>query len=231
MTIYMGSDISIIREDVLSEETWEQIQPVQGWLTGEREPLCGVSQLQLGIGSRELPETLWVAGIHDQCILGLDFLRSHNCHVNLKDGVLVVDREETPLRRSVTEQEPSCCRVVLSEGVGLRQSVVPVTVNGASEHQRWGLLEQISTQPSSRDLLIARTHVDLKGSQILLWVINLSTQPKKINKGAELVHCETLSADCTVKTDGSDVEILGAVLNVCKEMRLPPHLTDLYDRS
>ena len=78
MTIDTGSDISIVREDVLSEDTWEQIQSAQEWLrtaTGEREPLRGVSQLQLGIGSQELPETSWVAGIHDQCILlGLDFL-------------------------------------------------------------------------------------------------------------------------------------------------------------
>ena len=87
MTIDSGSDISIVREDLLSEETREQIQPVHGWLrtaTGEREPLHGVSQLQVGIGSHELPETLWVAGIHDQCILGLDFLQSHICQVNCK---------------------------------------------------------------------------------------------------------------------------------------------------
>jgi hypothetical protein len=109
MTIDTGSDISIIREDVLSEDTREQIQSVQGWLrtaTGERESLRGVSQLQVGIGSRELPETLWVAGIHDQCILGLDFLQSHNCQVNLQKGILTIDGEETPLRRS-TQLEPN----------------------------------------------------------------------------------------------------------------------------
>ena len=237
MTIDTGSDISIVREDVLSEEARKQIHPVQGWLrtaTGEREPLCGESQLQVRIGSRELPETLWVAGIHDQCILGLDFLQSHNCQVNLKDGVLVVDGEETPLRRSATDQEPSCCRLVLSEGVclpPLSESVVPVTVDGASEYQRWGLFEQTSKPQSFKDLLVARTLVDLKGSQIPLRVMNLSTQPQKINKGAELAHCETLSTNCTIKMDGDEDEIIGAVQNVYKEMKLPPHLMDLYDRS
>ena len=226
VTIDTGSDISIVREDVLSEETRKQIQPVQGWLrtaTGEREPLRGESQLQVGIGSRELPETLWVAGIH---VLGLDFLQSHNCQVNLKDGVLVIDGEETPLRRSATDQEPRCCRVVLSEGVclpPLSESVVPVTVDGASEHQRWGLLEQTSKPQSFRDLLVARTLVNLKGSQIPLRVMNLSTQSQKISKGAELAHCETLSTNCTIKTDGDEDETI--------EIKLPPHLTDLYDCS
>ena len=91
LTIDTGSDISIVRADVLSGESQEKIQPVEGCLrtaTGEREPLRGISQLELGIGSRRLPKTLWVAGIHDQCILGLDFLHSHSCQVNLRDGVL-----------------------------------------------------------------------------------------------------------------------------------------------
>ena len=170
MTIDTGSDISIVREDVLSEETWEQIQPVHGWLstaTGEREPLHGVNQLQVGIGSCELPETLWVAGIHDQCILGLDFLQAHNCQVNLQDGVLTVDGKETPLRRlTAVQPEPSCCRVVLLEGVylpPLSESVVPVTVGGVGEHQRWGLLDQLSTPHPYSDILVARTLVDLQG--------------------------------------------------------------------
>ena len=106
-----------------------------------------MGQLELGIGSRRLPKTLWVAGIHDQCILDLDVLHSHSCQVNLRDGVLIVDEEEIPLRRSGATQEPSCFKVVLKEGVylpPLSETVVSVKVDGAGEHQRWGLLEHNS---------------------------------------------------------------------------------------
>ena len=102
-----------------------------------------------------------------------------------------------------------------------------MTVDGVGEHQRWELLEQMNTQPSFRDLLVARTLVDLKGPQIPLRVMNLSNQSHKINKGSVLAHCETLSAGYTFETDDSEDEILGTVQNVCKEMKLPPHLTDL----
>ena len=102
-----------------------------------------------------------------------------------------------------------------------------MTVDGASEHQRWGLLKQTSKPQSFGDLLVARTLVDLKGSQIPLRVMNLSIQPQKINKGAELAHCETLSTNCSIKMDGDEYEIVGAVQNVYKEMKLPPHLTNL----
>ena len=57
-----------------------------------------------------------MADIHDECILGLDLLQSHECLVNLKDGVLMVGKKEIPLRKMSTE-DPSCCRVVLQEGV------------------------------------------------------------------------------------------------------------------
>ena len=235
MMVDTGSDISIAREDVLSEDTREQIQPVQGWLrtaTGEREPLRGVSQLQLGISSCELPATFWVAGIHDHCILGLDFLQSHNCLVNLPKGVLTVDREETPLRRATPAQpEPNCHRVVLT-GVclpPLSESVIQVTVDGACEHQKWGLLQQVSSPHPFGDLLVARTLVDLKGEQVPLQVMNLSTQPRKINKGAELARCEVLSADCTILTDntGDDSKMVRAIQNRGEEMKLPRHLADL----
>ena len=46
----------------------------------------------------------------------------------------------------------------------------------------------------------------------------------EINKGSMLAHCETLSVDCTVQIDDNEDKILGTVQNVCKEMKLPPHL-------
>ena len=63
--------------------------------------------------------------------------------------------------------------------------------------------------------------------------MNLSTQPQKINKGAELAHCETLSADCTITTDGvgDDSNMVRVVQNLGENIKLPQHLTDLYDRS
>ena len=176
---------------------------------------------------------MWVAGIHDQCILGLDFLQSHNCQVNLRDGVLTVDGEETPLKRSTTTQEPTCFRVVLTEGVclpPLSEIVVPVTVDGAGEHQRWGLLERMSAPHPFNDLLVARTLVDLKGEQIPLRVMNLYNKPQRIKKGTDLARCEAVSADCTSEADVGS-EVVGTIQKVEKETNIPPHLTDLYDRS
>ena len=84
------------------------IEPVDSCLrtvTGEHAPIHGRGQLQLGIGSLVLPQELWVADIHNECILGLDFLQAHS-------------------------KEPNCYKAVLTEGVclfPLAETVVPVS--------------------------------------------------------------------------------------------------------
>ena len=64
----------------------------------------------------------------------LDFLQTHSCQVNLKDGSLVIGEEEIPLRKLKASKEPNCYKVVLTEGVcllPLAEMVVRVRVNGA----------------------------------------------------------------------------------------------------
>ena len=75
-TVDTGSNISIVRPDILSGEDQNLIEPVSSCLrtvTGERAPIHGKGQLQLGIRSQLAPQELWVADIHDDYILGLDF--------------------------------------------------------------------------------------------------------------------------------------------------------------
>jgi len=125
-----GSNISIVRPDVLCGASQELIQPVTSCLqtvTGEHAPIHGRGQLQLGIGSLTVPQELWVADIHDECILGLDFLRTHNCQVNLKDGSLIIGGRNST--EKVTSYCGACYKVVLKEGVcipPLAETVIPV---------------------------------------------------------------------------------------------------------
>ena len=71
LTIDTGSSISLVRSDLLQEDA-ERLQ--EGWLrtvTGERAPVHGWSNMQLGLGTLELPHKMLVADIKDECILGL----------------------------------------------------------------------------------------------------------------------------------------------------------------
>ena len=231
-----GSNISIVRPDVLSGVSQELIQPVSSCLrtvTGERAPIHGKGQLQLGIGSLIIPQELWVADIHDECILGLDFLQSHGCQVNLRDGALILRGEEVPLKRSPAAPEPTCYKAVLTEGVclpPLSEVVVPVRVDGTEADYQWGLLEPTRIPSSLDGLAIARTLVDLQRKQIPLRVMNLSSRQQIINKGTELACCETVNSVFTSRVDTSG-EIPGCVQSAGTIERLPTHLEALYNRS
>ena len=211
------------------------IEPVDSCLrtvTGEHAPIHGRGQLQLGIGSLVLPQELWVADIHDECILGLDFLQAHSCQVNLKDGSLVIGEEEIPLRKSKASKEPNCYKAVLTEGVcllPLAETVVPVRVDGAQADYRWGLLEQPTS--SFDDLLVARTLVDLQRKEVPLRVMNLSNQQRVIRKGTELACCETIHSVLASQVDAERRMVTGCTQNAKILVKLPPHLKELYERS
>ena len=150
ITVDTGSNISIVRPDILKDVDRSLLQPVHSYIrtmTGEQAPIHGKAQFQLGIGPLVLPQELWVADIQDQCILGLDFLYPNGCQVNLRDQLLTIGEHQIPLKRPsiVTDQ---VCKAVLVRKVclpPLAETIVPVRIEGA-QLCTVGLLEQSTDQ-------------------------------------------------------------------------------------
>ena len=199
ITIDTGSNISIVRTDLLTEEDQICVQPVSSCLrtvTGKRAPIHGKGELQLRIGSLNLRHPMWVADIQDKCILGLDFLQRHDCLVNLKDSSLSIRQQEFPLRKSSVETVPSCYRVTLANHVSippLSEAVVSVKIEGGRDGTRWGMLESPPSDEKGCQVdgvLIGRTLVDMQKETIPLRVMNLSRELKVVRRGATLACCE-----------------------------------------
>ncbi len=105
ITIDTGSNISIVRPDVLGDTIARTIQPVTSCLktvTGEQAPIGGRAKLMLQIGRQTYEHDTWVADIADECLLGLDFLVPQACQVDFKDGVLYIGDEEIHGWRNVS---------------------------------------------------------------------------------------------------------------------------------
>lgn len=137
ITVDTGSNISIVRPDVLGEMATQSIQPVTSCLktvTEERAPIRGRVKLPLQIGGQTYHHDTWVADIADECLVGLDFLVPHACQVDLKEGVLYVGDEEIPLEKPrVEEFEPHCYRAVITGTVTVpphSEMIVPARVEG-----------------------------------------------------------------------------------------------------
>ena len=165
ITIDTGSNISIVRADVLANAERQCIQPVRSCLqtvTGKKAPIHGEGDVHLEVGNLIMTHQMWVTDIQDECLLGLDFLERHNCLVNLKDHCLRIGSQEIPLKKSKGETPPSCCRAVLNKDVSippLSETIIPVRINGASTDSEWGIMESMRpTEIHVDGVLVTRTH-------------------------------------------------------------------------
>ena len=141
ITIDTGSNISIVRPDVLPESEIQPINQCIRTVTGEKAPIRGKGNLRLRIGSTEIVHPIrigsteivhptWIADIQDECILGLDFLEPHECLVNLRNGTLQVGEEEIPLQKPAVVTTLTPCRAVLETTVILPPQMCCTCKNG-----------------------------------------------------------------------------------------------------
>ena len=102
MTIDTGSSISIVQLQVLKRlgVDLSAIQPARSSLrsvTGEKRPMLGRITLSLGIAGHTFRQNFWVVDVREDCILGLDFLQQHDCHIDVKDMTIEVRNVTAPL--------------------------------------------------------------------------------------------------------------------------------------
>ena len=223
LTIDTGSNISIVRPDVL-DNPGEMMQASSNCLrtvTGDTAPIQGHGELEVGVGSLLMPHGMWIADITDECILGLDFLEKHDCQVCLKEGVLVIGGQEIPLAMSVRGNTMSCSRVIAKEScivAAQSEAIIPGQLVDNSRHVRWAIVGgNIPQQP--KGLLIGRCLVDLEKPVLPVRVLNPARHTYRVAKGTELASCEPVVNVYTQQDRG----FIGGTL--------PTHLVDLLQRS
>ena len=151
-TIDTGSNISIIRPDILPEQQQQTIQPVSQsfrTVTGEKATILGKGDLRVRIGSQEAVHPMWIADIQGECILGLDFLELHGCGLDLRDNVLYLNGDEIPLLKTeCSVASAKTYRAVLDTTISLPECVAPARVERLqSSDLKWGILEPKSRMP------------------------------------------------------------------------------------
>ena len=73
-------------------------------VTGHRVPLKGPTEVELEIGKTSVCFSVFVADIEDPCILGLDFLNSYNCRLDLPNLSMDLNELHVPLRMHRDEE-------------------------------------------------------------------------------------------------------------------------------
>ncbi|MBJ5627115.1 hypothetical protein JGG67_23130, partial [Salmonella enterica subsp. enterica serovar Derby] len=113
MMIDTGANATIIRPDILnnlSEHPRRLFSPKCVCLrtvTGDYAPVHEQVELQFQSGTIRVKHPAYISDIHGSCILGLDFLREHDCVVDLQENLLHSNGEEVPL----CSRERARCRL------------------------------------------------------------------------------------------------------------------------
>ena len=84
-------------------------------VTGETTPVRSRGKLALQLGNFKTVHDVWIADIENECILGLDFLISNDCIVDVQESCLRIGPEEIRFKRIAATEKPACRRVTVAE--------------------------------------------------------------------------------------------------------------------
>ena len=194
-------------------------------MTGKKSPIRGRCELMVKVGSTEVLQQIWIGDIHDQCILGLDFLSPQGCLVNLKDNSLWMGDKEVPMQR--LNPQPTlrpCCRVILERSIDLplhSESLAKVKILGHCADRRWGILEPDGSH-SIDGVMTGRTLVDLQQPTIPVRILNISDEEKRIKKGTSIALCEPVRSVLSLREDTGHQQ---------PAPELPTHLRELWQAT
>lgn len=197
MLIDTGASVSIVKPGVISGlvGTDDVAKPTRTTVlrtaSGARVPVLGMRTLKLVVGSFSTDHVCYIAEIADACILGMDFLRRHNCDLDLRANVLKVGQEEVVLRDA--DDALSSCALVLPEEVAVppyTEMLIPVAESGLSS--RPYLVEPVEELEWQKGVKVAR--VVASGAICPLRVMNLNNRLVKLRSGTHVANCEPLAS-------------------------------------
>ncbi|MBJ5561233.1 hypothetical protein JGG76_24295, partial [Salmonella enterica subsp. enterica serovar Derby] len=157
----------------------------------------GKIQLQFQIGTIRVKHPAYIADIHDNCILGLDFLREHDFVVDLQENLLHSKGEEVPLcSRERARSHAKSVSVILKEDAVIparSEAIIPGALSEDPGELQLAVSEPSPQKPFKRGIRVARTVLKVQNT-IPVRVINIQDSPKHLKRGEELCHLEPVSS-------------------------------------
>ena len=198
ITVDTGSDISLVRPDVLKAELEVPMTPVNDsrlrTVTGTTTPLQSRVDLKLQPCNLKTRHTFYLPDIADECILGMEYVKPAGAVLDLRESLMTIGSKKISLTGAKKAVEPVCHRVVAAVTTTLppnSETVIPVKLVEQEKVWRpeWGLLHSSDAYPKS-DLLVGCTLLDLNHEILPVHVMNMTTATWKIKKGSDLARCE-----------------------------------------
>ena len=188
--------------------------------------MSGRITLRCHIGDHQFLHNFWVADIHENCILGLDFLNEHNCFLDLKDKVVKLGNISVPLLHvSDRDLDFKCYPVVALEDVSIptqSEVIIPACVLTYPRGGEWGIIES-TTKQSIPGLMVGKTLATISEHSPIVPVrmVNVSTEKRNIVAGKDIAKCEPVAGVSEHNEAKHGIE----------HSKIPEHLRTLYESS
>ena len=234
-----GANITILKTSIYEQmSTRPDLEHVGVQMTlanGSFSPFVGRGKFRMQLGKEQNTRLLWVADIASDGILGLDVMRAFGAELLLRDGRYEMTfREEREEAITDSQQlQPSCRRVAVKVTTVIpphSEVIVPGELIGEGETSTVGVLEPTERLAQRNQLLLAKAVVNTGSPTIPLRMLNPTDKPCTIyhhtvaatcEPAAEVVNQAPAVASCQARVSSDRTA----------NSELPPHLTDLAERS
>ena len=200
MLVDTGSAVTLVHKRV-----WEKLAPRYGPLetqgtqvvsaNGSPLKIVGMVDIEIAVaGICAIHPVLIAEDITHDCLLGVDFLRKHECTIQFGTNQLRTEAGGMGSTLfSKQENVPQICRVSLAETVvipGRHEMILPAKITTASKSKSTinspGIVEPSLAFKRKPDIALARSIVQPQRNKIAVRIVNLAPTPVTLYKNSKV---------------------------------------------
>lgn len=192
----------------------------------------GEVELCLSFGNLAVKQTMIVADIHVDALLGMDFLSGHGCQIDIQNLKLIVGMVSIPLRESPSVGKT--CVGVIREDITIppwSEMNVPVQFKRCGRESPIGVVETVPKFLYRYAVMAAHSLIDLNQRNIVVRMCNFGDEAQVLRKGTEAVghYAADWIGDCS-EDQLTRIHEVGSGSGESSSV-LPEHLRDLWERA
>ena len=238
-----GANVTIVKPSVFNKipaserPPLDQVETSMLLANGSSLPFRGPERFRIQLGEEQVLHDVWVAEIELDGIIGMDFIRAHNCRLTLGQG-----RYELPLNGNVTEcvggEELQMCARVAAQVTTVipprSESLVPARLIDPCGEASLGVTKGQERFTRRSQLLVAKALVDLTNDVVPLRLFNPTDQPQTVYRDTIAAFCEPVEDVSEASRKGvrtSEAPAGRACRAIPSTTPWPAHLDDHYQRT
>ena len=200
----------------------EEFHPEIFTASGNEVEVKGKTAVMIEICDVQCISTMVVADIDVDIILGLDFLRTNNCKIDINKETLTIQNHVCKLKLS---GKLGCYRVTVSETVEIppmSEIIIQGKVSTPTlRKDDLGIIEPAGKTVLNNKGLVAKTLVHTKDT-VPLRMVNFGNESEKIYAGTHVANLSFVSSVSPMKCKMEERD---------SSRQVPEHLRELYEKS